>query len=318
MSAHAIPEATLARLETSEVAFGMSVADLHELVRVYRAFQRTRQEPDPVTTNETEDRPAEGGDKALDREVVATILVGAAELLRHSGDRLTANQVDQARATVESLFAEVERLKAENANLLDDRDSWEQQAQDRVKDWDAMRQRAEKAEAERDALKTQLEELTATRAHRLDGEAMPLGYVDPDQVKDIERGAIMMGCYSERYGRTVPVYTHPPQPVAGDAVERAAKVLVNVFQCGSWEQEDEATREGYRMTAREVLAAAGTQPGDGKDAERLDFMASALRREAQIRLPEGVRDCWAWAITSAEPDLRAALDAAIASTKEPK
>jgi hypothetical protein len=52
------------------------------------------------------------------------------------------------------------------------------------------------------------------------------------------------------------------------------------------------------------------------DSERLDFVAKHLVREAQIRLPEGVRDCWAWAVSSATPDLRAAIDAVRAATKE--
>lgn len=55
-------------------------------------------------------------------------------------------------ADVELLQAEIERLRAEVERLRADRDSWEQQASDRVADWHAEHLRAERlAEALRDA-----------------------------------------------------------------------------------------------------------------------------------------------------------------------
>ena len=50
----------------------------------------------------------------------------------------------QAKATITQALRDQE---AEIADLKVDRDSWADQASDRVKDWDDMRQRAEKAEA---------------------------------------------------------------------------------------------------------------------------------------------------------------------------
>lgn len=52
---------------------------------------------------------------------------------------------------------EIVRLRARVRELEADRDSWAQQADDRVKDWDDMRQRAERAESERDALRADAE-----------------------------------------------------------------------------------------------------------------------------------------------------------------
>lgn len=50
------------------------------------------------------------------------------------------------------------------------------------------------------------------------------------------------------------------------------------------------------------------------DAARLDWMATHLHRIGEIHLPEGKKDCHAWAISSARNDLREALDAAIAAS----
>ena len=54
-----------------------------------------------------------------------------------------------------------------------------------------------------------------------------------------------------------------------------------------------------------------------KDAERLDWCAKNLLRDASIRLEDGTfKACKAWSIASATPDLRGAIDAVI--TKETK
>lgn len=56
-----------------------------------------------------------------------------------------------------------------------------------------------------------------------------------------------------------------------------------------------------------------------KDAERLDWMAKhLLRPESSIRLADGTfKSCNAWAIASANDDLREAIDAARAQVKLP-
>jgi len=76
---------------------------------------------------------------------------------------------DYARANiaraVEPLQAEIEALRAEVERLRADRDSWEQQASDRVADWHAEHLRAEQlAEALRDAREFVAEALSDERA----------------------------------------------------------------------------------------------------------------------------------------------------------
>jgi FtsZ-binding cell division protein ZapB len=70
-----------------------------------------------------EDRPAEGGGMGKD-EVLAIIDADKDAAFYHRDDSIGFHAADRAeqksiaaRATVESLFAEVERLKAENAEL---------------------------------------------------------------------------------------------------------------------------------------------------------------------------------------------------------
>ena len=60
--------------------------------------------------------------------------------------------------------------EAEIADLKVARDSWADQASDRVKDWDDMRQRAEKAEAQLARARTALASLVA-RARKVGGYA---------------------------------------------------------------------------------------------------------------------------------------------------
>ncbi len=70
-----------------------------------------------------------------------------------------------SQQTVDALLAEVERLRS-------DRDSWCQQASDRVADWDEMRRRAERAEAQAEADRRDAERYRVWRLQAVTG-SMP-------------------------------------------------------------------------------------------------------------------------------------------------
>jgi hypothetical protein len=78
------------------------------------------------------------------------------------------------------------------------------------------------------------------------------------------------------------LYAHPPQPVAGDAVERAAKAMMQLyFGPQAWDTHDNQ-RTSYINLARAAVSAAGAQPGHGKDAEREEWVPpfqSSLSRD---------------------------------------
>jgi hypothetical protein len=151
-----------------------------------------------MTTTNTEDRPAEGGGMGKDEMLAA---VGA--LWQHPVR--TQGQLRELTDGVESLFAEVERLKES-----------EQRA------WFAVAKeiaRTTQAEADRDALRA-----------RLDGEAV---YYETRVQHSTGEWLDWHPLSRETYERLAPapgpgrqvraLYAHPPQPVAGDAVERACE-----------------------------------------------------------------------------------------------
>jgi len=92
--------------------------------------------------------------KTLARYEPDTVYIGTGEYVAEcvradDGDYYLAADVD---AAIEALQAEIEALRAEVERLRTDRDSWEQQASDRVADWHAEHLRAERlAEALRES-----------------------------------------------------------------------------------------------------------------------------------------------------------------------
>jgi hypothetical protein len=112
-------------------------------------------------------------------------------------------------------------------------------------------------------------QLRAALAAQGEGDAAVAGYVDPEQLADMQRngGGVSIGTFSERYGRTVPVYLHPapaPAPPASPAGVPDGMVLVSREQLESIAKtidddgdEPEVAEELYAMLATAPSAPEG-------------------------------------------------------------
>ena len=122
-----------------------------------------------------------------------------------------------------------------------------------------------------------------------------------------------------------------------DVIDDISKALRKAWQLGQtyWQQADSDLVGQHKMSDKtqakfEVLledtqatlfAHLRARPAvpEAKDTKRLDWMQKHLLRDATIRLSNGdMKAVNAWAISSADKDLRGAIDAVIAAALQPK
>lgn len=102
-----------------------------------------------------------------------------------------------------------------------------------------------------------------------------------------------------------------PAPAA--LTDEQIDALIASHGTGGWQTTDD-----MRRFARAILATASAAPAEqARDAARLQWMIDNLWREASMRFDDGsFKTVNAWTIASADKDLRAAIDAAIASQQQ--
>lgn len=86
--------------------------------------------------------------------------------------------------------------------------------------------------------------------------------------------------------------------------------------CGKFNTYEEQCIPLVKHLRAELARVTAERDAALADARRLEFMSIQLCRRGEMQLSDRTVMCYAWAITSANPNLRDAIDAAMQERKE--
>ena len=196
-------------------------------------------------------------------------ILAVAEAADNGDVRHPGMVADMLRAYAERIEADERAVPADSGRVVDDRlhsDSAEDVAQ-----WlyaNGHHDAAATVRNQLDVRNTRIRSLEAALAAQGQGDEDLAGYVDTEQVADMQRngGGVLIGSFSERYGRTVPVYFRPAPPASPAGVPDGWKVPPHILAHARQMVEGHypSHREHQVADALLKLAAAPSAPeGDG-------------------------------------------------------